>query len=201
MLRMRLMLLSIFLKKDLRSNLRLFLRAGFAVLLFHSPLFSNQPVSAFYTLDSENNISVSVSAINLDSTRLENSVRSGAKVEVIYTFRARMVSDGLNLKTPRTREIQVRSTGFRDIITDDYVLLFNGQEKGSFRTWEPFEKEISHLFDFPLGVMTLPGETPEIRYRVEVVYKKFVAPLNLLYLLPGKYISRSSWFVIQEGMP
>ena len=64
---------------------------------------------------------------------------------------------------------------------------------------KPFEKEISRLADFPLGVSSLAGETPEIRYRVEIVYKKFVAPLNLLYLIPGRYISRSRWFSIQEG--
>ena len=82
------------------------------------------PEAGFYLIKSDNAITASVSVPELDTERLKASVLDGGKVEILYTFRARMGFGQTLCFFPRTKEIQIRSTGFRDIITDDFVLPF-----------------------------------------------------------------------------
>ncbi len=196
----RLTLLLSCLNRDLRNRSVSFSHLPGFLLWFLIPgvLLAQTPETGFFSIGSNNSIAVSVAVPQLDARRLKASVMDGGKVEILYTFRARMVADNTNPQVLRTKEILLRSTGFRDIITDDFILLMNGSERGTYRSWEPFEQALTHLVDFPLEVSGLEGEVPDIRYRVEVVYKKFVAPLNLLYLIPGRYISRSGWMKIPE---
>jgi len=98
-----------------------------------------------------------------------------------------------------THEFHIRKTGYRDIITGDFVLKINGRETGTYRDWETFYWSFSVIHNFPVGKSLASGGSPNIRYRVEVVYKKFVAPLNLLYLVPGKYITRGRWIDLVAG--
>ena len=201
MRKVRLTLLLSCLNRDLRNRYASYSCLSGILLWFLIPQVLSAQVSeaGFYSIKSDNSIVVSVAAPQLDAKRLKSSVMDGGKVEILFTFRARMVTDNSDTQVLRTKEILLRSTGFRDLITDDFILLMNGSERGTYRSWEPFENALSRLEKYPLEISALDDDIPDLRYRVEVVYKKFVAPLNLLYLIPGRYISRSRWMRIPEG--
>ncbi|OQY32712.1 MAG: hypothetical protein B6241_10290 [Spirochaetaceae bacterium 4572_59] len=122
---------------------------------------------------------------------MKGNILKGGKSEISVKFRYHMLHE--------THEFHIRKTGYRDIITGDFVLKINGRETGTYRDWETFYWSFSVIHNFPVGKSLASGGSPNIRYRVEVVYKKFVAPLNLLYLVPGKYITRGRWIDLVAG--
>ena len=168
-----------------------------SLLFFFVPLYSISGESGL-ACDDEGQFTITIIAENLNESRLKGTIERDGRVEIIYTVRTRSVSGNQALPLPRTREIQLRKTGFRDLITGDLVLMVNGRETASFRSWDRFFRDFSFLEAFPLEITRRDAVLSDVQYRVEVVYKKFVAPLNLLYLIPGKYISRGKWITPEE---
>ena len=194
------MLLSNSLKTGLRNNLfdQIRFLSPLIFLCFNALLLFSQDGSraSLYFTNYENQILITLHTDFLDEPRLKETILKSGKSEISLRFRIRMTQGEQGLSLPRIEEIHIRKTGFRDLITGDFVLLINGREAGSFRDWSSFYREFSELNAFPAGQPHLAGEVPEVQYRMEVIYRKFVAPLNLLYLLPGKYISRGMWETI-----
>ena len=200
MRKMQSTLLSNSLKTGLRNSRsgRILLFSLTLSLCFNVPLLfpgDDSQGARFYS-GRENQIFISKRTEALDESRLKDTITNSGKSEISLRFRISMKQDKPGLSFPKMDEVLIRKTGFQDLITGDFVLLINGREAGSYRDWDSFYRAFSELKDFPLGFFLLPGEIPEVRCRLEVIYKKFVAPLNLLYLLPGKFISRGQWETI-----
>jgi len=185
------------LKTGLRNN-RLFLPVLSSLILAGWSILFSEPVEwSEYIVNADNQLLVSVVPGNLNESRLKSNILNSGKSEIIMKFRVKIESDDKDVSLPQVNEVNIRKSGYRDIITGDYVLQVNGREAGSFREWDLFYRRFSEMEAFPLDLFLSPGESPTIRYRMEVVYKKFVTPLNLLYLIPGKYITRGRWEIIQ----
>lgn len=157
------------------------------------------PGASGFSVRSDGEVVVGVYPEELNESRLKGNILNGGKSEISVKFRFRTVQETLDVSIPETQELHIRKTGFRDIITGDFVLMINGREAGTFRDWESFYRNFSIIRDFQMGKTLASGESLEIRYRIEIVYKKFVAPLNLLYLIPGKFITRGKWIDLQSG--
>lgn len=154
---------------------------------------------SFFFINSEKRVILNLYPEDLNESRLKENILKGGKSEITVNFRFRTVHETLDVSLPETHEFQIRKTGYRDIITRDFVLKVNGREFGTYRNWDAFYRSFSVIHDFPVGKSLAIGESPNIRYKIEVVYKKFVAPLNLLYLIPGKYITRGRWIDLLSG--
>ena len=184
------------LKTGLRKNRSSFL---FSLVLFYVVLIGSAAFSSEisdrsgYSFNHENQLFVSIIPGALDETRLKGTIGNGGKSEVSLKFRIRIFQDEDDMSLPQVNEVYITKTGFQDIITGDYILLINGREAGTYGEWEAFFRNFSQMNDFPLGVSVSPGDSTEVRCRMEVVYKKFVTPLNLLYLIPRRYITRGKW--------
>lgn len=186
------------LKTGLRSRARLFCSILLLFCRLSGGFAAEGPPPPFYTLDDDLRLLVSLAPPSLEEDRLRRTIlRGGGRAEIIFRFR---IKSRLKRRTllPRVKEIELRKTGFRDAITGDLVLQDNGREAGTYRSWEAFYRDFSRLEEYPLRAGLLPGDRPEVHYRFEIVYKKLVAPLNLLYLIPGRFITRSVWLPLPD---
>jgi hypothetical protein len=198
MRKMRQMLLSGCLKADLRKNNRARLFFLFFLCFAGWRIFPIGPSErSGYTINSDRQLLVSIIPDSLNEFRLKSNILNGGKSEIGLRFRIKIDQNSKDVALPQVNEVRIRKTGYRDIITGDYILQINGREAGTYREWPIFYKHFSEIDALPMGIAILSGESPEIRCRMEIVYKKFVAPLNLLYLIPGKYITRGRWETIR----
>jgi len=155
--------------------------------------------NSYFFTDPEGQVVICLYPEDLSESRLKGNILKGGKSEISIRFRLRKGFGKYDVSLPRTQEFHIRKTGYRDIITGDFVLMVNGRETGTFRDWKTFYQNFSMINNFPIGRSLVSGESPDIRYQIEVVYKKFVAPLNLLYLIPGKYITKGRWIDLKAG--
>jgi len=174
--------------------------AGLLFLFPSAPVRSQPAGAAVYNLNDDGQPILNLILSGVDEPRIRATVEDGGKSEILLTFRINIDSAGPGIELARSTELRLRRTGFRDIITGDYVLLLNGREAGIYRTWDDFYRGFICLCDYPLGDPLQPGDFAAVRYRMEVVYRKLVAPINLLYfLLPGKFVQRGGWTEIPSG--
>jgi hypothetical protein len=79
-------------------------------------------------------------------------------------------------------EIYIRKTGYRDLITGDYILMLNGREIGVYQNWDLFFEGFSAPFNYPAIPKIQEEDDLLIKFRQRIIYKKLVPPFNLLYL-------------------
>ena len=150
-------------------------------------------------IDQNGQIFVTIYPSSLNESLLRNNITQGNKSEINLKFRIKIRHIDRNLELPQTREININKTGYQDLITRDFILLINGREAGVYREWNNFYRSFSTMDNTPLDKVVHGDVSVEIQYRMEVVYKKFIAPLNILYLIPGRYIKRFKWVELHNG--
>ena len=189
------------LKTDLRSSCSctgLVFSFFMLFFVFHAYSDDTGDYSSSY-VDQHGQIFVTIYPSSLNESLLRNNITQGNKSEINLKFRMKVRHMNRNFELPQTREINITKTGYQDLITRDFILLINGREAGVYREWNDFYRSFSNMEKTPLDKLTPGDVSVEIHYRMEVVYKKFIAPLNILYLIPGRYIKRFEWVELHNG--
>ncbi len=174
----------------------------FSFLLFFFVIHAYSDDAGDYSssfVDQNGQLFVTIQHSSLNESLLRSNITQGNKSEINLKFRIKVRHFDRNLELPQTREINITKTGYQDLITRDFILLLNGREAGVYREWSNFYRSFSTMENAPLDKLVSGDVSVEIHYRMEVVYKKFIAPLNILYLIPGRYVKRFEWIELHNG--
>ena len=146
---------------------------------------------SYYEKGADGTLILQISPSAVPEQVIRQNIEDGHRSEYFFTLRIQNKSGGFLSMGGEHRELKIRRTGFRDLITGDYILLQNDREIAVIRDWSTFFRHFSAPFSFGTGIqwdaLTL------VRLRESIIYKKLVPPFNILYLLPGRFIKQGHW--------
>ena len=182
---------SLSLKTGLRKTEALFLLVFF---LLSGSLRAADALRSYYEKDTDGTLLLQIHPSSVPESTIRNSIEEGHRSELFFKLRIQVSSGSFFSLRGEHREIQIRKTGFRDLITGDYVLLQNDREIAVFRDWSSFYRLFAAPFPYRTNILW--NDNTRVRIRETLIYKKLVPPFNILYLLPEKFIRHESWVEI-----
>ncbi|MDC7233380.1 MAG: hypothetical protein PQJ58_09105 [Spirochaetales bacterium] len=148
-----------------------------------------------YSFSEKGNLVLSYSPRSVSEQKIRQNISQGHKSEIYISYRIQQNSGRLEMGGVH-HEINIRRTGFQDLITGDYVLMLDGRESAVFQDWDSFYGAFTSTVVYPSRLVPDSRDTLQVKIKSRIIYKKLVPPFSMLYLIPGKFMHSEVWQVV-----